>query len=238
MLNFNTPKFYCVTTLLAAAETSFAQIRWDRANVGTVPNEPSLEMTTLTPDFQALADHFKGLGMDECHIALIRVNSVMTRYAAGQGETLETVERQIDNFRTTVHDALKKPYFLILNARERELFNPTEPPFGQSVDANFKSAQYDIAEAAKCLALDRWTAAVLHLMRALEPTLIALQAEVQAQVPKDQWGNMIEQIEKAIRLMDGDLRSTKPPQHSRSATKDEIAWFSDSATHFWTAPLE
>lgn len=43
---------------------------------------------------------------------------------------------------------------------------------------------------------------------------------------------MILQIEKAIRLMNDDLHSGRPPQHTRAATKDEIDWFSDAATHF------
>lgn len=232
MMKFNGPKFFYVTTLLAATESAFAYIRWELANPGKNVNEPKLDMRALTPDFEKLAEHFKELGMDNCHIALVRVNNVMARYASGGGETLESVEREISEFKDRVHDALKKPSFLVLNAQERELFEPADPLFGQGVHDNFSSSRYDIAEAGKCMALERWTAAVLHLMRALEPALLALQTEVQASVPKDQWQQMILQIEKAIRTMDADLHSGQPPKHSRAATKDEIAWFSDTATHF------
>jgi len=39
--------------------------------------------------------------------------------------------------------------------------------FGDDVNKNFASTEYDIKEAGKCFALGRWTASVFHLMRGL-----------------------------------------------------------------------
>jgi hypothetical protein len=49
-------------------------------------------------------------------------------------------------------------------------------PFGESVNTRFASAIDDIEEAGKCLALQRGTAAVMHLMRVMEAGLKALAA--------------------------------------------------------------
>jgi hypothetical protein len=46
--------------------------------------------------------------------------------------------------------------------------------FGQDVSAKFPSASYEIAEAGKCLALDRSTASAFHAIRCLEAGIRAI----------------------------------------------------------------
>jgi hypothetical protein len=46
--------------------------------------------------------------------------------------------------------------------------------FGQLVAINFSNANYDIEEAGKSFAVDRYTACVMHLMRSLEVALDAV----------------------------------------------------------------
>lgn len=96
-----------------------------------------------------------------------------------------------------------------------------EHPFGKDVSDAFPSAAYDIQEAARCRVFERWTAGVLHLMRALETPILALQADVKVSVPKDQWGGMIDQIEKKIREMAG-------LPHDKAT----LQWLSEAAAHF------
>ena len=111
--------------------------------------------------------------------------------------------------------------FFYVGLEDKELFEQQEYLFGPTVESNFRSANFDIEEAGRCLALNRWTAAVLHLMRALEPALGALQAEVRVAVQKDQWHHVIDQIEKSIRSM-------TPP----GRTREDIQFFSEAATEF------
>jgi hypothetical protein len=47
--------------------------------------------------------------------------------------------------------------------------------FGKQVTVAFPSATFDIEEAGKCLAFERWTACVYHLMRVMEIGLRALR---------------------------------------------------------------
>lgn len=70
--------------------------------------------------------------------------------------------------------------------------------FGPDVAGAFPSASFDIEEAGRCLALDRPTAAVLHLMRALEVGLQALAARFKTPYAHASWNTAIEKIQKEI----------------------------------------
>ena len=70
--------------------------------------------------------------------------------------------------------------------------------FGTEVSSAFPSTNFDIEEAGKCLAFERWTASVSHLMKVLEVGLVTLAEDIG--IPSDQknWGGIISEIEKKI----------------------------------------
>jgi hypothetical protein len=67
-----------------------------------------------------------------------------------------------------IHDELEDNLFLHIPSEKAKLYETKEPLFGEVVGKAFPSAADDIAEAGKCLSLDRGTATVFHLMRAME----------------------------------------------------------------------
>jgi hypothetical protein len=69
--------------------------------------------------------------------------------------------------------------------------------FGDDVFANFSSANTDIFEAGTCLALERGTACVMHLMRVLEAGLKCLAAALNVTAQND-WGSYIREIEREL----------------------------------------
>jgi hypothetical protein len=73
-----------------------------------------------------------------------------------------------------------------------------KPIFGTDVEAKFPDALYDINEAGRCLATERNTACVLHLMRVLEIGLQALAVKFSVSFDHKNWENIIAEIEKAI----------------------------------------
>ena len=80
--------------------------------------------------------------------------------------------------------------------------------FGDGVFTNFPSANDDIEEAGTCLALERATACVLHLNRALEVGLRALAATLGVS-KKNDWGSYIREIgiELSARMKTASVRS-------------------------------
>jgi len=81
--------------------------------------------------------------------------------------TTEQLRRDLESLRRQMVDEIKTRLFLHVPPADVDLYLESEP-FGAAVGAAFPSAIHDVREAAICLALDRSTACVLHLMRVLE----------------------------------------------------------------------
>jgi hypothetical protein len=90
------------------------------------------------------------------------------------------------------------PRFLAITAEKTKLLQPG-PPFGYEVSSAFPLASEDIFEATRCYALERNTAAVFHLMRAIEIGLDALRAHLRVASPDNpMWGNVIKALDSAV----------------------------------------
>ena len=116
-------------------------------------------------------------------------------------------------------EGFRRSFFAIDPVAETYFPVPGQPLLGAHVAAAFPSADYDIDEAGACFALERYTGAVMHAMRAMEPVLRALALEVGV-TPGANWNKVLNEIEAAIR---------KPEQ--RRTPADET-WLNGLAAHF------
>lgn len=81
-----------------------------------------------------------------------------------------------------------------------------ETPFGKDVSDKFPNAATDISEAANCLGLSRNTAAVFHLMRAMEEAVRRLGEKLGATIIDKnnielEWGIIISNMKSPIEKM-------------------------------------
>jgi hypothetical protein len=83
-------------------------------------------------------------------------------------KSLALAQEHLRRLLTLVSAELGIKKFLSLSPKALEIYEPKVPLMGDEVSRVFVDAAYDIAEAGKCLALDRSTAAVFHAMRAME----------------------------------------------------------------------
>lgn len=113
-------------------------------------------------------------------------------------QILENLGAHIAAVRNEIIRGFKKMSYLEIPAGDVGFFDPQEPLFGQEVHNNFPSSHYDVSEAGKCMALDRSTAAVMHLMRALEPALMAMAKDVGLIPQREDWAKIIEEIENRL----------------------------------------
>lgn len=99
---------------------------------------------------------------------------------------------------------------LALSSDEREYFDPATPLLGSEVEAKFPNMSEDIAEAGKCLALERPTAAVFHLMRIMELAVRKLGDELGISLVEEKnWQNILDEVNKAIKALDHKQKRTK-----------------------------
>ena len=101
----------------------------------------------------------------------------------------------LERIQSAKYEARSK-LFLALNTSGNLLWQ-TEPPFGQAAQDAFPSSSTDIEEAAKCLAVERGTACVMHLMRAIEVPLKSLATSLNVGQQND-WGSYIREIDKEL----------------------------------------
>jgi hypothetical protein len=88
---------------------------------------------------------------------------------------------------------------LVLRGETAKYFEPESPLFGNDFAQKFNtSGAYELDEAGKCLAVDRGTACVFHLMRMMEIGISALAKSLQIPDPlkpvEKNWGYILERI--------------------------------------------
>ena len=122
-------------------------------------------------------------------------------------------------------DELGQKVFLALDNADAKLFEQIDP-FGEATSALFPQATTDIYEGARCVALERYTAAVFHLMRAAEHALRYLAAEVGvADIETKTFGQLVQETQDkhdAINSRDPEKKWTADALVSLDLFKD--AW--------------
>lgn len=124
--------------------------------------------------------------------------------------TPATLRTKIADLITRIFDELRNQYFISIPVESVGYYRPSAPLFGMDVEQKFVQMSEDIAEAGKCLALSRSTAAVFHLMRVMELAVQRFGTEVGVPFAHEQnWQVILDQINKAIRSMDQKALETK-----------------------------
>lgn len=126
------------------------------------------------------------------------ITDLRRRISENDPQILATLGTQISSIRNEICRNLNRLAYLEIPQCKVKLFIGSHP-LKRLADENFKSSAYDIAEAGKCLALDRGTAAVMHLMRALETPLFLMAAKVRVNTKRrSDWGRILEKIERKL----------------------------------------
>jgi len=189
-----------------------------------------IDLDQITAIFQAagvLRAAAEQMGMVACAAAARDLGECFQRLPQPQYGRLAFSERQLDELiggleyllRTFRDEIDARPLF-VMSPTNASFYDQTVPLFGEEVDNAFPSSAEDIAEAGRCLAVGRWTAAVMHLMRALEPPLAALAAHVGTSGAAN-WNKSLNEIESK-------LRSVSKREHS----ENEEQWAAEATSHF------
>ena len=101
-----------------------------------------------------------------------------------------------------LQDEIAERMLLVVPPEQVPFYEQTAPLFGADFIAKFPSAQFDLSEAGKCMALGRSTAAVFHLMRIMETGLGAVHRCLGIAKPlvgnDRNWGNVLGRIRDNI----------------------------------------
>ncbi|RFC63590.1 hypothetical protein DYI37_11330 [Fulvimarina endophytica] len=161
--------------------------------------------------------------MVACHAAAKRAFDfcfeLLARPMAYGSHELGKMATQAELVANSFRDEMQARMVFVIPGRHASLYD-VNAPFGEAVEDAFPSASIDIQEAGNCIALGRWTAAVMHLMRALEVGLAAM-AEHFSVGPAENWNKVLNQLEAALRASD---RATVGAEGEQ--------WAAEAGTHF------
>lgn len=113
----------------------------------------------------------------ECKRAGLTFSLVHIEWSLTRLNDKECLVKELKQFLPGIRDRIQEELHLNIYLRiesHHKEFYEGEMLFGEKVAQNFSSSSYDICEAGKCLALNRSTASVFHLMRIMENGLQAL----------------------------------------------------------------
>lgn len=126
-----------------------------------------------------------------------------------------------------ITDELHRTTLLTLSLEDERRYNDTTP-FGHEVADWFSSAAYDVEEATKCLALERSTACVFHLMRVIEVGVRVAGKSLNdpsidvAQNPT--WQNLIDKFQREL---------NKKPADQSAAWRSNAEFFAGVTAHLF-----
>jgi hypothetical protein len=182
MLRFYADKFVSVLNMLHAIE--FAIIGSGKSDA---LGEHSFTVRTQLSDF---IKQLEAMQLQLTKRAALELFSAIDRSQKDAQSQHNLVMSRIQKTTERLRDELETKFFLHID--NQELFEQRLPLFGEDVTLAFPKAAYDISEAGKCLALDRATACVFHLMRVVEVGIARLGSALNIELnPKWGWQRLI-----------------------------------------------
>ncbi len=107
-------------------------------------------------------------------------------------------------------DELNDRFFLVIPVESIGYYKQPAPLFGAVVEAKFPLMSEDIAEAGRCLGLDRTTASVFHMMRVVEIGVQLFGNKLGVSLTHEKnWQNILDEVNKAIRALNQKDTLTK-----------------------------
>lgn len=190
--------------------------------LSSVPVLPRDERVVIYKSCKVLHVAANSLGMVAAKAAadraMERFDKLFSHSGALDAHRLSQVVEIIGQLIFVFGDELQRQRLMIMTEVQVRHFEAVSP-FGDQVGAAFPTASFDISEASKCRAFERWTASVMHLMRVLEIGLRAL-ARFHDVAPEANWNMVLNQIE-------AKTRETTKRSHGVEAEQ----WAAEAATH-------
>jgi hypothetical protein len=157
---------------------------------------PKRDLEEKITRFDGFATELTALGLTGAALCvartleILRTGSTEDQEIPGQvvfsPQDAARLQNSLSQCTSRIPDDLTGQVLLALDPRRSHLYQDPRP-FGDEVFEAFSAARMDIEDAAKCLSLERGTACVFHIMRALEGAASVIADKIGAAI-QDQYG--------------------------------------------------
>jgi hypothetical protein len=135
------------------------------------------------------------------------------------------------HLQTTIQHEMSTHLFLYV---DNATYYEDKQLFGQEVFDKFPEMVFDIQEAGKCLALNRYTASVFHLMRVMEMAVQRFGKRLRVKLVREKvWQNILDEVNKAIK----NMKARTPGQKARQTAYAGAAAHLFSVKVAWRNPV-
>jgi len=172
----------------------------------------SAPQEVLTEADQTLAAHVIEDVIEKCillGLPTTQSHAERARRKLDSGCTNSEMKTEAYEVRKQLHNELKRHRYLSIPEKDASLYEKSDP-FGQDVSNALPDAATDIHESSRCIALDRPTAAVFHLMRAVEHGLQKFAAKLGVLMPSEMvWQEILNALNRPIAALPQQAQSDK-----------------------------
>jgi hypothetical protein len=157
-------------------------------------------------DLDELCGHLEKM---DCHLSIKMAIRTQERMKVNK-KFDDNLRQALKELRTRIVDELADRMVFSISSENAALLDDSAPLFGAEVAAKLPGTAEDISEAGQCLALNRPTASVFHLMRVMEIGVQVLGSHLGVHLAVDKnWQNILNEMNKAIKALDQKDAKTK-----------------------------
>lgn len=172
-----------------------------------------------------IADALRTVGLENAAQAARDIQPQVTATRHGIRFTNQNAVDRMDEVERAIRREMKGNVFFYVDRAKADFYRDANL-FGPEVEKRFPGLSGDISEAGKCLALDRPTACVFHLMRVMEAAVQEFGGSLGVSLPQDKnWQVILDQTNKAIKAMDSkDPKTRQYAEASAHLFSVKLAW--------------
>jgi hypothetical protein len=155
--------------------------------------------------FDRLEPICKKLELDSAEKQITHMRNLYdTIDSAGNSEAFpdffRDLERDLADLSRHIANQFQDRLFMFISPKQAGFLDVNPLLFGEAVQSHFSGATADIEDASYCLGVEKWTAGVFYLMRAMERVLKTLADKLEIKIEKIEyktWKEILDQIEPA-----------------------------------------
>jgi hypothetical protein len=154
------------------------------------------QRSSAAESLEVIVSSFRSVGLNTTAEAVVEFHSHL-RNSAHTHMTTQEFGSRIDEIHRAMVRELKEIVFLSITKPDAELIEKPRKDW-EEVIARFPKTQIDIEESSFCLALNRYGAAIFHILLVAELGVIVLAKAVEVGGDKPGWGSL-ERIHQILR---------------------------------------
>jgi hypothetical protein len=168
----------------------------------------------LAKGAKLISEHIANLGLGTLAKSALRLSEEMPSISE------EVIRSRVDELRLAAQDELRNHLFFWVPPGSAKFYDSSAALFNEKSSTAFPDSIVEIRDAGNCIAFDQGTAAVFHLMRAVEHVIKATWKTLGLPEPKkyDSWGELLKPMDEQL---------TKPVKSPVSIWSSNIQFFSE-----------